>query len=192
MDNIRIISPGTNAKALASFNENFKQMVAAYTRLPFHLGEEAIPLNPKEIDAARFKVYVEKMTRGLNEDQKIVWKKLYEDATMQIKVICRFFVLFPDAEFAIDPNINKPRENRLTCINKKDVINKAAEVDIPESCKEYFEKILSLRNSLDEMREYEKTHNIQKHSIEEMIYYASHDHEYAGKWVDGYFEKKNN
>lgn len=186
----KIISPGTNAKALASFNENFKQMVAAYTRLPFHLGEEAIPLNPKEIDAAKLKMYVEKMTRCLNEDQKIVWKKLYEDATMQIKVIRRFFVLFADAEFAIDPNINKPKENRMTCINKIDVINKAAEVNVPEECKAYFEKILSLKNSLNEMREYEKNHNIQKHSIEEMTYYADHANEYAGKWIDGYFDKK--
>lgn len=25
-----------------------------------------------------------------------------------------------------------------------------------------------------------------------MTYYADHANEYAGKWVDGYFEKKNN
>ena len=108
----KIISNGKRSKMMTKFEENYKQMVAAYTRLPFHLGKEAIPLNPKEIDAVRLKVYVEKMAQGLNEDQKKVWQKLYEDATMQIKVICRFFVLFPDAEFAIDPNINKPRENR--------------------------------------------------------------------------------
>ena len=186
----KIISNGKRSKMMTKFEENYKQMVAAYTRLPFHLGKEAIPLNPKEIDAVRLKVYVEKMTQGLNEDQKKVWQKLYEDATMHIKVICRFFVLFPDAEFAIDPNINKPQENRLTCINKIDVINKAAEVDVPEECKAYFEKILSFKNSLNEMREYEKNHNIQKHSIEEMTYYADHANEYAGKWIDGYFDKK--
>lgn len=187
----RILSYGNWAKKTTEFNAMYKKMVDSYMMLPFHLGVEALPHNPKEIDAARLKGYCEKMMTGLNEDQKNVWRKLYSDAIVQIKILERFFEAFPDAEFQINDNVTTPRENWLTCVNKTVVIKNAAEVDVPEDCKAYFEKVQSFASALNEMREYEKSHNIQKHSIEEMAYYVDHFDEFAKKYVDGYFDKKS-
>ena len=146
----RIVSIGRRSEKTAEFNAMYKMMVDAYAHLPFHLSEEAIPLNPKEIDAARLQGYCERMMSGLNEEQKNVWRNLYSDAVMQIKVIAGFFESFPDAEFEANDNISLPRDKRITCINKQEAIDKAAETDVPEDCKAYFEKVKAMADALNE------------------------------------------
>ena len=100
----RIISNGLQSAKLDEWSRLYKNMVDAYKRLPFHCGEEAIPINPKEITESRFKSYVERMMRSLNEDQQLVWKKLLSDAQMNIKFVRNFFDVFPMAEFDVDSN----------------------------------------------------------------------------------------
>lgn len=185
----RITSNGTRSKMADRFNVLHKMMVESYARLPFHLGE-AIPHNPKEIDAARLQAYCDRMMSGLSNEGKNVWRKLYNDALIHIKVIGKFFEAFPDAEFDINDSVSRPHDQWLSCTNKNDVIDKAAEVDVPEDCKAYFDKVQSFANALAEMREYEKTHGIEERSIEEMTYYAAHTAEFAGKYIDGSFWKK--
>lgn len=154
------------------FNDCLKKMVIAYSRLPFHLGYEAIPLNPKEITRERLSDYVEKMKIGLTDDQQNVWDRLRSDAIIQINVIHQFFERFPDAEFVADDSINIPKDKRIKCINKEEIIRAAAEIDVPNDCLEYFDKIRKLASALDEMREYERTHELLARNIEEMIFYA--------------------
>ena len=56
--------------------------------------------------------------------------------------------------------------------------------------REYFEKVKAFTDALNEMREYEKSHDIQKRPMEEMTFYANHADEFAQKFLGGYFKKK--
>lgn len=126
----RIVSDGRRSEKTAEFNALYKQMVDSYMKLPSHLGTEAIPYNPKDITVERLANYVERMQTGLSEEGKKVWQKLYSDALMQIKLIRQFFEKFPDAEFEVDDNINKPKEQRISCINKVEAIRAVSKIDV--------------------------------------------------------------
>ena len=126
----KIVPMSLENEKIGEFNTLYKLMVEAYARLPFHLGKEALPLNPKEITEERLFSYTDKMTKGLSDEQKKVWQKLYSDAIMQIKLIRQFFEKFPDAEFEVDDNINKPKEQRISCINKVEAIRAVSKIDV--------------------------------------------------------------
>lgn len=175
---------------LGEWNTLYKNMVDAYKRLPRHLGEDAIPLNPKEITAERLTTYVNRMTANLNDQQKLVWRNLLSDALMNIKFIRKFFDVFPLSKFDVDRNVSTPAEKRFTCTNKDEAINAVSTTDVPEDCRDYFEKIKAFADALNEMRDYEKAHGIQSRPMEEMSYYANHADELAQKYVGGYFQKK--
>lgn len=187
----RIIPNGLQSAKLGEWSRLYKNMVDAYKRLPFHCGEEAIPLNPKEITESRFKSYVERMMRSLNEDQKLVWKKLLSDAQMNIKFVRNFFDVFPMAEFDVDRNPSTPAEKRFKCRNKVEAINAVSEIDVPDDCREYYAKIESMAEVLNELRDYEKSHGLQSRPIEETIWYSSHADDFVQKYIGGYFKKKS-
>ena len=115
---------------LGEWNTLYKNMVDAYKRLPRHLGEDAIPLNPKEITAERLTSYVNRMTTNLNDQQKQVWRNLLSDALMNIKFIRKFFEVFPLSEFDVDRNVSTPAEKRFTCTNKDEAINAVSTIDV--------------------------------------------------------------
>ena len=185
-----IVPDGLQSAKLDEWSRLYKNMVDGYCRLPRHCGENAIPLNPKEITAERFTKYVEKMMSGLNEEQKLVWKKLLSDALMNIRFIRNFFDVFPLAEFAVDENISTPSEKRLTCNNKVEAIRAVSEIDVPEDCRKYFEKVKAFGKALDEMRDYEKSHGLQSRPMDEMPFYTIHADEFAQRYIGGYFNKK--
>ena len=185
----RIVSNGRLSEKTAEFNALYKQMVDSYMKLPSHLGTEAIPFNPKEITGERLADYVKKMQQGLPEEGKKAWQQLYSDAMMQIKFIRTFFESFPCAEFEVKEN-PMSRHNSFICTNKKEAIEKAAEIEVPEDCKAYFEKVRAMYCSIVELREYEKANNLPGRSIEEMINYANDTDKFAGLYVDGYFQKE--
>lgn len=186
----RIVSNGRRSATLGEFNAAYKLMVESYVRLPLHLGEEALPKNPKLITEERLSDYVKKMQTGLNDEQKKVWQKLYSDALMQIKVIRQFFDKFPDAEFEVNDSMTAQKEKMFRCVNKIEIIDKAAEIDVPEDCKEYFDKVRAMYCGIVELREYEKAHNFPGRSLEEMMNYAENGDKFAGLYIDGYFLKK--
>ncbi len=186
----RIVSDGKQAVKLNEFNILYRNMVSSYAKLPSHLGEEALPKNPKEITEERLSSYIERMTKGLNEEQKKVWQKLYSDAVMQIKAIRQFFETFPSAEFDVNDNISKPREQRITCINKVEAIRAESVMDVPDSAFAYFDKIKAMANALQELRDYEKANGIQQRSVEETFWYGYHAEDFAQKWLGSYFNKK--
>jgi hypothetical protein len=130
------------------------------------------------------------MQTGLNDEQKKVWQKLYSDALMQIKVIRQFFYKFPDAEFEVNDSITAQKEKKFRCINKIETIDKAAEIDVPEDCKAYFDKVRAMYCAIVELREYEKAHNLPGRSLEEMMNYAENGDKFAGLYIDGYFHKE--
>lgn len=178
-----------NAK-LEEFNTKFKLLVDSYARLPFHLSEEALPSNPKQITQERLEEYVKKMQTGLPEEGKNVWQKLYSDAVMQIKPIRSFFESFPLAELSVDDNISTPKDKRIKCTNKQEVINAASIVEIPTECRDYFEKVKALCYALSEIRDYETLHGLQSLSMEEMNYLTQNSDKFAQKWLSGGFKKK--
>lgn len=186
----RIVPNGLESENLGKFNTLYKNLLSSYVRLPLHLGEEALPKNPKEITEERLSSYIERMTKGLNEEQKNVWQQLYSDAVMQIKVIRQFFDSFPGAEFEVNDNISIPREQRINCINKVESIRSVSEIDVPEDCREYFDKIQNMTKALNEMRDYEKSHGLQHRPMDEMPFYATHADELAQLFIGGYFQKK--
>ena len=148
-----IISIGLVQAKLEDWERLYKNMVDAYSKLPRHCGIEAIPFNPKEITVERFTNYVNKMIAGLNEDQKMVWKRLLSDATMNIKHVEAFFFAFPLAEFEVDGNPNTPTDKRFRCTNKEEVINAVAKVIVSDECRAYFEKVNTFADAMNEMRE---------------------------------------
>ncbi|MBO6031554.1 MAG: hypothetical protein J6Q22_08775 [Prevotella sp.] len=164
-------------------------MVMAYSRLPFHLGDEAIPLNPKDISREKLSDYVDKMKTGLSDDSKKVWDKLRSDAIMQINVICQFFCRFPGAELVVNESISVPKDKRVTCINKEEIIRAAAEVEVSNECFEYYDRVMNLASALDEMRKYERTHELLERNLEEMLYYVRDPDEFCDKFIGGYFNK---
>lgn len=186
----RIVPNGLESENLGKFNSLYKNMVSAYVRLPFHLSEEGLPRNPKEISSERLHAYIENLTKGLNEEQKNVWQKLYSDAVMQIKTIRQFFEAFPDAEFEVTDNISIPREKRITCINKVAAIRAVSEIDVPEDCRKYFKKVQALSKALNEMRDFENSHGLQHRPMEEMPFYSIHADEFTQRFIGGYFNKK--
>ncbi len=186
----KIISQTMANVKLEEFNTKFKLLVDSYARLPLHLGEEALPSNPKLITKERLEEYVKKMQEGLPEEGKKVWQKLYSDAVMQINVIRQFFDSFPLAEFSVADNISTPRDERVKCTNKLDVLNAASTVEIPTECRDYFEKVKAFDYACSEMHDYESLHGLKTRSMEEMIYYAQHPYEFTQKWLGGGFEKK--
>lgn len=185
----RIVSNGRRAAMSSEFVRMYKLMVESYDRLPSHLGEEAIPKNPKLVTGERLKNYVVKMQTGLREEGKNVWQKLYSDAMMQIKVIRQFFDAFPDAEFEMNDN-TLSKDKRFVCVNKAAVIDKAAETVVSEECKAYFNKVRAMYCAIVDMREYEKAHNLPGRSIVEMMNYGDNAEKFAGLYVDGYFQKE--
>ncbi len=185
-----IVPVGVEQAKLGEWKRLYKSMVDAYCKLPRHCGTEAIPLNPKEITVERFADYVNKMMAGLNEDQKLVWKNLLSDATMNIKFIRNFFDVFPQAEFDVDGSPSTPNDKRFRCTNKVEAINAVATVPLPDDCREYFDKVKAFTDALNELRDYEKSHEMQKRPTEEMTYYANHADEFAQKFIGGYFQKK--
>lgn len=186
----RIVPYGKESEKIGEFNMLYKNMVDAYKRLPYHCGQEAIPLNPREITAERFTNYVEKMMSGLNEEQKLVWKKLLSDALMNIKFISNFFEAFPSAQFDVDDSPSTPTEKRFTCNNKVEAVRSVSEIEVPEDCRKYFKKVQAFAKVLNEMRDYEKSHGLQHRPMDEMPYYSIHADEFTQKFIGGYFNKK--
>ena len=89
---------------LGEFKCKEQNLVDAYNRLPRHLGNDAIPLDPHEITAERLTAYVDKMKSTLPEDNKqgrLAWDNLRSDALVNIKAIREFFTAFPLAEFEV-------------------------------------------------------------------------------------------
>ena len=186
-----IVPIGVEQAKLGEWKSLYNSMVDAYSKLPKHCGTEAIPLNPKEITPERFADYVNKMMSGLNEQQQMVWRKLLSDALMNIKFIRKFFDVFPTAEFDVNENIGTPTDKRFKCRNKVEAINSVSSVPVPDDCRAYFDKVKAFSDALNEMREYEKSHDLQKRPMEEMTFYATHADEFAQKYMGGYFKKKN-
>lgn len=185
----KIVSQTMVSMKLEEFNTKFKLLVSSYVRLPSHLSEEALPRNPKLITQERLEEYVKKMQEGLPEEGKNVWQKLYSDAVMQIKLIRSFFESFPMAEFSVDDNISTPKDKRIKCTNKLEVINAASTVEIPTEYRDYFEKVKTFGYALSQMHDYESLHGLKSLSLEKMIYYAQHPYEFTQKWLGGGFEK---
>ena len=183
----RIVPNNLENANTGKWNVLYKNLVISYGRLPLHLGDKALPKNPKEITEERLSAYIERITKKLNEEQKNVWQKLYSDAVMQIKAIRQFFETFPSAEFEVSDNISMSREQRITCINKVEAIRAVSEIDVPVDCFEYFGKIQAMAKTLNEMREYEESHGLQHRQIDEMAYYAHLADEFAQLYIGGYF-----
>ncbi len=175
---------------LEEFNTKFKVMVDSYVRLPFNLGEEALPKNPKQITKERLEKYVKKMQERLPEEGKKYWQELYSAAVMHINMIRQFFVAFPMAEFSVDDYIGTPRDKHIKCTNKVEAINAASIVEIPTECRDYFEKVKAFEYALSEMRDFERLHGLRSFSMEEMNYLAQNSDKFAQKWLSGGFEKK--
>lgn len=187
----KIVSRSLVSKNLDVFKRKKQNMVDAYNRLPQHLSIDAIPHDPREITAERLTAYVEKMKATIPEDNKqgkSVWDNLLSKSLMNIKYIREFFASFPLAEFEVD--MTQQPENRLKCKNAMEAIEAVSTVEIPAECKEYFEKVQTFSDALDEMREFERVHNLQPHSLEEMAYYAQHPDDFARKWLWNYFKKR--
>ena len=187
----KIVSRSLVNKNLDEFKRKKQNMVDAYNHLPRHLGTDAIPHDPREITAERLTAYVDKMKSTLPEDNKqgrLVWDNLRSDALVNIKAIREFFTAFPLAEFEVD--MTQQPENRLKCKNAMEAIEGVSTVEIPAECKEYFEKVQAFVNALNEMRDWEREHNLQQHPMAEMTYYPCHADEFAQRWLDGYFNKK--
>lgn len=186
-----IVPDGLQSAKLGEWSRLYKNMVDAYCRLPRHCGQEAIPLNPKEITAERLTAYVNRMMSNLNEQQQLAWKNLLSDALMNIKFIRNFFDVFPLAEFDVDENVSTPQDKRFKCVNKVEAINAVSTINVPEDCRDYFERVEALAKALNEMRDYEKSHGIQSRPIEEMSWYSTHADDFAQKYIGGYFQKKS-
>ena len=187
----KIVSRSLVSKNLDEFKRKKQNLVDAYNRLPRHLSTDAIPHDPREITAERLTAYIEKMKATIPEDNKqgrLVWDNLLSDALMNIKYIREFFAAFPSAEFEVD--MAQQPENRLKCKNAMEAIEGVSTVEIPAECKEYFEKVQAFVNALNEMRDWEREHNLQQHPMAEMTYYPCHADEFAQRWLDGYFNKK--
>ena len=187
----KIVSRRLVSINLGEFKRKEQNLVDAYNRLPRHLGNDAIPLDPREITAERLTAYVEKMKATIPEDNKqgrLVWDNLLSDALMNIKPIREFFAAFPSAEFEVD--MAQQPENRLKCKNAMEAIEDVSTVEIPTECKEYFEKVQAFVNALNEMHDWEREHSLQQHPMAEMTYYPNHADEFAQRWFEGYFCKR--
>lgn len=188
------LSSRKKQELIRELNERLKNMTDAYCRLPFHLSEEAIPRNPKQITAERLAGYVEKMKEGLDEDSKEVWQKLYSDALTQIKVIRQFFEAFPDAEFDVYSNISVPVEKRITCKNKMECINADAMVDVPDECREYFDAVRNVEFWMQKVNEVERKNNIRvsdRYRIaEELTGLSENPVEFADTWLNDGFRMR--
>jgi hypothetical protein len=187
----KIVSRRLVSINLGEFKRKEQNLVDAYNRLPRHLGNDAIPLDPREITAERLTAYVEKMKATIPEDNKqgrLVWDNLRSDSLMNIKPIREFFAAFPSAEFEVNPVAQS--ENRLKCKNAMEAIEAVSTVEIPAECKEYFGEVKAFANALNDMHDWEREHNLQQHTMTEMTYYPNHADEFAQRWFEGYFKKK--
>lgn len=187
----KIVSRSLVSKNLDVFKRKKQNMVDAYNRLPRHLGNDAIPLDPREITAERITAYVEKMKQTIPEDNKqgrLWWDNLRSEALMNIKPIREFFEAFPSAEFEVNPLAQS--ENRVKCKNTMDAIEAVSTVEVPAECKEYLAKVQAFVNALNDMHDWERNHNLQQHPMAEMTYYPNHADEFAQRWLGGYFQKK--
>ena len=157
-----ILSMKKQQSLLGEFNERLKDMTAAYARLPFHCGTDAIPLNPKDITDERFKSHVERMKSGLyDEKSKLVWDKMYSDFLMNYKHIKAFFDIFPMAVFSFDDRPSTPSERRFTCMNKLECINTASMVEVPDACREYFDAVKEVEIAMRKVNEIESKNKIR-------------------------------
>lgn len=158
----KILSTKESQRLLGEFDERLKNMTAAYTRLPFHCGSDAIPLNPKEITAERFNVHAERMKSGLyDEKSKLVWDRMYSDFLANYKPIKAFFAMFPTAVFSCDDRPSTPSERRFVCTNKMECINEAAMVEVPDACREYFDAVREVATAIRRANEVESKNNIR-------------------------------
>ena len=72
-----------------------------------------------------------------------------------------------------------------------EAIEAVSTVEVPAECKEYFVIVQAFANALNDMHEWERNHNLQQHPMAEMAYYHNHADEFAQRWFEGYFNKKN-
>lgn len=187
----KIVSRSLVSKNLDVFKRKKQNMVDAYNRLPRHLSIDAILHDPREIIAERLTAYIEKMKATIPEDNKqgrLVWDNLLSDALMNIKYIREFFTAFPLADFEV--NLTLQPENRLKCKNAMEAIAAVSTVEIPAECKAYWDKVKAVGDALNEMRDWEREHNLQQHPMAEMTYYPNHADEFAQRWFEGYFCKR--
>lgn len=187
----KIVSRKLVSQNLDEFKRKEQNLVDAYNRLPRHLGNDAIPPDPREITAERLTAYVDKMKSTLPEDNKqgrLVWDNLRSDALVNIKYIREFFASFPLSEFEV--NLTLQPENRLKIKNAMEAIEAVSTVEIPAECKEYFEKVQAFADALNDMHDWERNHNLQQHPMAEMTYYPNHADEFAQRWFEGYFCKR--
>ena len=192
----KILSTKESQKLLGEFNERLKNMKAAYARLPFHCGTDAIPLNPKEISDERFKAHVERMKSGLyDEKSKLAWDRMYSDFLMNYKFIKAFFDLFPMAVFSCDERQSMPSERRFACINKMECINEASMVEVSDDCREYFESIKAVEAAISKVNEIEGKNHIRISDrytiVADLTSLSDNPVKFADTWInDGFRVRK--
>ena len=192
----KVLSTKESQRLLGEFNERLKNMKAAYSRLPFHCGTDAIPYNPKEITDERFKAHVERMKSGLyDEKSKLVWDKMYSDFLMNYKSIKAFFDMFPTAVFSCDDRVSTPPERRFACINKLECINEAAMVEVPDACREYFDAVREVATAIRKVNEIESKNNIRMSDryviANDLVGLSENPVKFADTWLnDGFKVRK--
>ena len=143
-----IVNQTIATKLKKQFNELFEKMVDAYQHLPKYVSEAAFPANPKMITASWLNEYVQSMQNPLDQESIREWGKVYTNTIGHVRTIEKFFEAFPDAEIQVENNGSVPRRERLSCVNKMDMINSAATVDVPEKCKSLLRRLMNGENIL--------------------------------------------
>ncbi len=186
----RVVNGSLSAMARMEYKQLYDKFITAYRTMPFRLGEEVVPFDPKEMSYEKVKLYIEEITKNLTDSQKEPWEKMRLQAKNGMKHITAFLANYPNVEFAIDKRPNILTENRLKVANAGDVIRERAMVDVPKEANDYFALVVKLNEANLALREFEQKNGLDPIGLGGAKEYADNPEKFACMWVDGFLKKK--
>lgn len=112
------------------------------------------------------------------------WREIQKKAQINVNIIHGLFVEYPSAKLVFDETINN-----YICTNKKDVINSFGVRQVPNEAQEHYTLWLAVEDAIKNLREWEKTRNLKKFPLDEVLRRDHSPHAFARKWINGMFCK---
>ncbi len=179
-----------SALASMEYKQLYKKMAEYYSRMPFRLGREVLPYNPRKMSYEKVRQYIDSIVSGVSDNKKGPWEEMRMQAKNGMKHIDAFLKAFPNAEFKVDERPNILNSDRLSVVNAAEVIKERAMVDVPKEASDYFALVVSLDRANQALREYEQKNGLDPIGLGSAKEYAENPEKFARKWVDGFLKKK--
>ncbi len=120
------------------------------------------------------------------EERIVEWQSVQKKACIHVNVIHGFFSEYPTANLVFDEAIAN-----YVCSNKAEIVLERGNHEVPTDAQEHYHLFLSVENAINTLRQWERSKNLRKIPLDEVLRREHSPEVFARKWIDGMFVKND-